>query len=75
MQIDGERFAVDFSVGCEWQPVDAHDLRRDHVRGQHPRQGGYPCEGIVRFDSIGTQQWEIASNDAVLRVLTSLTSA
>jgi hypothetical protein len=29
-------------------------------------------KGIVRFDSIGTQQWQIPSNDAVLAVVSSL---
>jgi hypothetical protein len=28
--------------------------------------------GVVRFDSIGTQQWQIATNEAVLAVVSSL---
>jgi len=29
-------------------------------------------EGIVRFDSIGTQQWQIPSDDTVLAVVSAL---
>ena len=37
--------------------------------GQRPAVFVVDRTGIVRFDSIGTQQWEIPSNDDVLSVL------
>jgi peroxiredoxin Q/BCP len=40
--------------------------------GQRPAVFVVDRDGIVRFDSIGTQQWEIPSNDNVLAVLSSL---
>ena len=39
--------------------------------GQRPAMFVVDREGTVRFDSIGTQQWEIPSNDTVLAVLAS----
>ena len=40
--------------------------------GQRPALFVVDREGVVRFDSIGTQQWQIPSNDNVLTVLSSL---
>jgi len=40
--------------------------------GQRPALFVVDRSGIVRFDSIGTQQWEIPSNDNVLAVVSSL---
>ena len=40
--------------------------------GQRPAVFVVDQAGVVRFDSIGTQQWEIPSNDNVLAVLSSL---
>jgi hypothetical protein len=40
--------------------------------GQRPAVFIVDREGIVRFDAIGTQQWQIASNDDVLAALASL---
>ena len=40
--------------------------------GQRPAVFIVDRTGIVRFDSIGTQQWEIPSNDNVLTALSSL---
>jgi hypothetical protein len=40
--------------------------------GQRPAVFVVDRDGTVRFDSIGTQQWEIPTNDAVLEVLASL---
>ena len=40
--------------------------------GQRPAVFVVDRSGIVRFDSIGTQQWEIPTNDNVLAVLASL---
>jgi hypothetical protein len=40
--------------------------------GQRPALFVVDREGVVRFDSIGTQQWQIPSNDNVLAVVASL---
>jgi peroxiredoxin Q/BCP len=40
--------------------------------GQRPALFVVDGDGIVRFDSIGTQQWEIPTNDNVLAVLSTL---
>ena len=40
--------------------------------GQRPAVFVIDRDGIVRFDSVGTQQWQIPSNDNVLTVLSSL---
>lgn len=39
--------------------------------GQRPALFVVDREGTVRFDSIGTQQWQIPTNDNVLTVLSS----
>jgi peroxiredoxin len=52
---------------------DAYDVvSRLTSLGQRPAMFVVDRDGIVRFDSIGTQQWEIPSNDTVLAVLASL---
>jgi thioredoxin-dependent peroxiredoxin len=40
--------------------------------GQRPALFVVDATGTVRFDSIGTQQWQIPSNENVLAVLASL---
>jgi peroxiredoxin len=40
--------------------------------GQRPAVFVIDRDGVVRFDSIGTQQWQIPSNEAVLKVISSL---
>ena len=46
---------------------DAYDVgSRLMSLGQRPAVFVVDREGIVRFDSIGTQQWQIPSNDTVL---------
>jgi peroxiredoxin len=40
--------------------------------GQRPAVFVIGPDGIVRFDSIGTQQWQIPSNDAVLAAASEL---
>ena len=40
--------------------------------GQRPALFVVDRDGIVQFDSVGTQQWQIPSNDNVLTVLSSL---
>jgi len=40
--------------------------------GQRPALFVVDRDGVVRFDSIGTQQWQIPTNDNVLKVLAGL---
>lgn len=52
---------------------DAYDVVSKMTSlGQRPAVFVVDGDGTVRFDSIGTQQWEIPSNDNVLAVLSSL---
>jgi peroxiredoxin len=52
---------------------DAYDVVSKMTSlGQRPAVFVVDRDGTVRFDSIGTQQWEIPSNDNVLGVLSSL---
>ena len=52
---------------------DAYDVAsRMMSLGQRPAMFVVDRGGTVRFDSIGTQQWEIPSNDTVLAVLASI---
>jgi peroxiredoxin len=52
---------------------DAYDVVSTMMSlGQRPALFVVDREGVVRFDSIGTQQWQIPSNDNVLGVLSSL---
>jgi len=52
---------------------DAYDVAsRALSLGQRPAVFVIDKEGIVRFDAIGTQQWQIADNDTVLKVIASL---
>lgn len=52
---------------------DAYDVISTLVSlGQRPALFVVDTTGTVRFDSIGTQQWQIPTNDNVLEVLTQL---
>ena len=52
---------------------DAYDVINTLMSlGQRPALFVVDPQGVVRFDSIGTQQWQIPSNDNVLAVLSSL---
>ncbi len=52
---------------------DAYDVVSKMMSlGQRPAVFVVDAEGTVRFDAIGTQQWDIVSNDKVLEVLASL---
>jgi peroxiredoxin len=49
---------------------DAYDVVSTLMSlGQRPALFVIDRDGTVKFDSIGTQQWQIPSNDNVLRVL------
>jgi peroxiredoxin Q/BCP len=50
---------------------DAYDVAsRAMSLGQRPALFVIDRAGIVRFDTVGTQQWQIPTNDQVLAVLT-----
>ena len=52
---------------------DAYDVvSRMASLGQRPAVFVVDRDGIVRFDSIGTQQWQIPSNDTVLQAAAKL---
>jgi peroxiredoxin len=52
---------------------DAYDVVSTMMSlGQRPALFVVDGGGIVRFDSIGTQQWQIPSNDNVLDVIAGL---
>jgi thioredoxin-dependent peroxiredoxin len=52
---------------------DAYDVISTMMSlGQRPAVFVIDKAGQVRFDSVGTQQWQIPSNDNVLKVLASL---
>jgi peroxiredoxin len=52
---------------------DAYDvINKLASLGQRPAVFVIDQTGVVRFDSIGTQQWQIPSNDNVLKILSSL---
>jgi peroxiredoxin Q/BCP len=52
---------------------DAYDVAsRAMSLGQRPALFVIDRSGVVRFDSVGTQQWQIPTNQQVLKVLASL---
>jgi peroxiredoxin len=54
---------------------DAYDVAsRLTSLGQRPAVFIVGRDGIVRYDAVGTQQWQIPTNDAVLDQLVSCTS-
>lgn len=58
---------------AEHSVFDAYDVvSKLSSLGQRPALFVIDSGGVVRFDSIGTQQWEIPSNENVLAVLSSL---
>jgi thioredoxin-dependent peroxiredoxin len=53
---------------------DAYDVpSRAMSLGQRPALFVIDRDGIVRFDLVGSQQWQIPSNQQVLRALATLT--
>jgi peroxiredoxin len=52
---------------------DAYDVANKLLSlGQRPALFVVDRDGIIRFDAVGTQQWQIVSNDTVLAVLSTL---
>ena len=57
----------------EHSVFDAYDVVNKLMSlGQRPAVFVLGRDGIVRFDSVGTQQWQIPSDDNVLAVLEAL---
>jgi peroxiredoxin len=55
---------------------DAYDVAsRALSLGQRPAVFVIDRAGVVRYDSVGTQQWQIPSNEQVLGVLASLAAS
>ena len=53
---------------------DVYDVAsRAMSLGQRPALFVVDREGVVRYDSVGTQQWQIPTNEQVLSVLAELT--
>ncbi len=60
----------------EHQAFDAYDVAsRALSLGQRPALFVIDRDGIVRFDSVGTQQWQIPTNRRVLDVLATITGS
>jgi peroxiredoxin Q/BCP len=58
---------------AEHRVFDAYDvINKLASLGQRPAVFVVDRTGVVRFDSIGKQQWQIPSNDNVLAVVSSL---
>ena len=52
---------------------DAYDVRSTLASlGQRPAVFVVDSDGIVRYDAVGTQQWQIPGNDELFEVLRSL---
>ena len=52
---------------------DAYDVAsRALSLGQRPALFVIARDGVVKFDSVGTQQWQIPTNEQVLKVLADL---
>ena len=61
---------------ADHKTFDAYDVvSRAMSLGQRPAVFVIDRGGIVRFDAIGTQQWQIADNETVLEILASLDTA
>ena len=66
-------FPFPLLADSEHQVFDAYDVISTMMSlGQRPALFVIDRDRVVRFDSIGTQQWQIPSNDNVLKVLADL---
>jgi peroxiredoxin Q/BCP len=62
-------------VDADHEIFDAYDVTsRMMSLGQRPGLFVVDADGVIRFDSIGVQQWQIPANEKVLEVLGSLSS-
>ena len=61
------------AVDADHTTFDAYDVTSRMLSlGQRPGLFVIDADGVVRFDSIGTQQWQIPPDEQVLEILRSL---
>lgn len=71
--VEGNEFPFSLLPDANHEVFDAYDVISTLMSvGQRPALFVIDREGVVRFDSIGTQQWQIPSNANVLAVLSQL---
>ena len=71
--VDGNPYPFSLLPDAEHTVFDAYDVAsRAMSLGQRPATFVIDGHGVVRFDSIGTQQWQIPSDRAVLDVVRKL---
>jgi peroxiredoxin len=71
--VQGNEYPFSLLADERHEVFDTYDVISTMMSlGQRPALFVVDREGVVRFDSIGTQQWQIPSNDNVLKVLSSL---
>lgn len=71
----GNPYPFPILADADHDAFDAYDVVSTmRSLGQRPAVFVVDGAGTVRFDSIGTQQWQIPTNDNVLAVLGGLTS-
>jgi peroxiredoxin len=74
--VQGNEYPFSLLPDADHTVFDAYDVVSTMMSlGQRPALFVVDREGIVRFDSIGTQQWQIPSNDNVLAVVASLSAS
>lgn len=71
--VQGNEYPFPLLADADHEVFDAYDVISTMMSlGQRPALFVVDQGGVVRFDSIGTQQWQIPSNDNVLAVVSSL---
>ena len=71
--VDGNEYPFSLLADERHAVFDAYDVISTMMSlGQRPALFVVDRQGVVRFDSIGTQQWQIPSNENVLAVLSLL---
>ena len=71
--VRGNEYPFSLLPDADHAVFDAYDVVSTMMSlGQRPALFVVDRDGVVRFDSIGTQQWQIPSNDNVLAVLSAL---
>lgn len=71
--VDNNPYPFSLLADEDHHVFDAYDVISTMMSiGQRPALFVVDRDGVVRFDSIGTQQWQIPSNDNVLAVLDKL---
>ena len=72
--VRGNEYPFSLLADTDHAVFDAYDVVSTMMSlGQRPALFVVDREGVVRFDSIGTQQWQIPTNDNVLEVLSRIT--